>query len=128
VLDGVRLGRFVAESTESIPAGGGEEDLLRHLLVVHVGLEVAPALHLGEDPDGHRVVGEGVEVHAVGHVLRVSESIGVDAGQDLFEQVDRLVQEVARRDGRRDLLSVGLVVRVLGGVDDREEKGLERVT
>src|SRR2546425_8309374 len=47
--------------------------LLGHLLVCHVGLEVAPALHLREDPDRHRVVRERVEVDAIGHVLRVAE-------------------------------------------------------
>src|ERR1700722_4099085 len=34
---------------------GGEEDLRRHLGVVDIGLELPPALHLGQDPDGELV-------------------------------------------------------------------------
>src|SRR5437870_963085 len=43
---------------------GGEIDLLRDRLVVDVALDLSPALHLREKPDGERLPGEGVEVDA----------------------------------------------------------------
>src|SRR5438132_1081610 len=42
-----------------------EIDLLRHRLVVHLTLEMSPALHLGEDPDRHGMPGIGIKVDPV---------------------------------------------------------------
>src|SRR5262252_7429355 len=51
----VLLGRLVAEGLHHVAALVREEDLRGDLLIVEVGLDVAPPLHLREDPHGHRL-------------------------------------------------------------------------
>src|SRR5437870_9844703 len=95
---------------------GGEIDLLRDRLVVDVALDLSPALHLREKPDGERLPGEGVEVDAVRVAFHRTEAVGVGAGEDLLEHRDRLVEVVRRRDRLGDLFPVLLLGRKSGGV------------
>src|SRR5882724_7932795 len=96
----------LAQGPHGLAAPGGQKHLLGDLAVVHVGLEIAPALHLGENPDRHGLVGERIEVDPVRYVAGGPEAVGEHAGQHLLEHLDGLIQEVARRDRGRDLLAV----------------------
>src|SRR6266566_3739144 len=59
----------------------GHIDLLCHLLIVHITVNVFPALHLSEDPYGHGVPGEGVKIDAVRGLFAVAQAIGIHAGE-----------------------------------------------
>src|SRR5215211_807492 len=117
---GVR--RLEADLLHQLCRVGGEIDLLRHGLVVDVALDLPPALHLREDPDGERLPGERVEVDAVRIALHAAEAVRIGAGEDLLEHGDGLVQVVCRRDRLGDLLAVLLLAGERGGVDDRLEQ------
>src|SRR5262249_19864816 len=71
-----RGGRLHLELRHVAAGVGGEEHLLGDGFVVHFALDVAPALHLREDPYSHRLPGEGIEVGAVGDVLHVAQAVG----------------------------------------------------
>src|SRR5258706_7986486 len=81
-----------------LPRVGHEEHLFCDFPVIDVLLEVAPALHLGQDPHRHRMPGEGVEIGAVGHVSDVAQAVGELAGQHLLDHGHRLVEVIRRRD------------------------------
>src|SRR5258708_3602452 len=55
---GRRETRFLHEADRV----GGKKYLTRHLGVVDLALDLSPALHLGEDPDGERMPREGSEI------------------------------------------------------------------
>src|SRR5258705_7739453 len=115
VLDHAAVGRLLAQGPHGLAAPGGQKHLLGDLAVVHVGLEIAPALHLGEYPDRHGLVGERIEVDPVRYIAGGPEAVREHAGQHLLEHLDGLVQEVAWRDPGRDLLLARPFGRVLGG-------------
>ncbi len=98
-------------------------DLLGNAFVVHITLDITPALHLGEDPHAHGVPRERVEVDAVRHVFYLAKAIGVVAGQHLLNHRNRLVQIVLWRDGFGDFLTVIRIVGVLRRVDDGAQQG-----
>src|SRR5260221_10982096 len=98
---------------------GGENHFARYFGVVDLALDLAPALHLRQDPDGEGVPGEGVEVDAVGYGAHVAEAVGEGSGQHLLDHGHRLVQVVGRRDRFGHLLAVLRLARDRGGVDDR---------
>jgi hypothetical protein len=54
--------------------------------------------------------GEGIEVDPIRNIAHIPQSIGEYTGQDLLHYLDRLVQEVFRRNGFGDLFSVGRLV------------------
>mmetsp|Transcript_27891 Transcript_27891/g.52158 ORF Transcript_27891/g.52158 Transcript_27891/m.52158 type:complete len:723 (+) Transcript_27891:518-2686(+) len=114
--------RVIAELFHDLLAVAREIDLFGHGLVVDIALDIAPTLHLGEDPDAHRVPGEGIEIDPVGHFLNRTEAIGECAGEHLFDHRNRLVEIVGGRDRGRDFLAVVGVRGVLRRVDDRLEK------
>src|SRR5262249_54975393 len=98
-------------------------DLLGDPLVVDVALDLTPALHLRENPDGERAPGERIEVDAIRIALHVAESIRVGPGEDLLKYRLRLVQVVCGRDCGGDLLPVLRLMRERSGIDDRFEQG-----
>src|SRR5262245_58151471 len=55
---------------------GGEEHLPCDRLVVDVALDLAPALHLRQDPDREALPGEGIEIDAIGYFTNVAETVG----------------------------------------------------
>jgi hypothetical protein len=55
----------IAQFARKLVALGCQKNLLGDLLVVQLAIDVFPALHLGEDPDGHRMPGERVKIDAV---------------------------------------------------------------
>src|SRR4029453_2243336 len=98
LLDRISIGRLLAERAQRLAASSGQKHLLGDLAVIDVGLQIAPALHLREDPDRHRLVRKRVEIDPVRYVAVVAEPVGEHSGEHLFEYLDRLIQEVARRD------------------------------
>src|SRR5262245_52611915 len=68
---------WIAQLTGNLAALRREIDLLGHLFIVQIALDVFPALHLRENPHGHGVPGKRVEIDAVGHFLDVPEPIGI---------------------------------------------------
>src|SRR5262245_38690470 len=63
---------------------GREMDLLGDARVVDVALDLAPTLHLGEDPNRERLPRERIEIDALGIALHAAEAIGVGAGENLL--------------------------------------------
>src|SRR5687768_8697500 len=115
---GGRLRRGEADLGHQPRGVGGQEHLARYLLVVDLALQLAPALHLREDPDGEGMPWKGVEVDAVRDLAHVAQAIGEGAGQHLLHYRDRLVQVVRRRDGGSDFLAVLELTGVGSGGDD----------
>ena len=120
-------GRGQAHLRHHLLRVGGEVDLLGDPLVIDVALDVAPALHLRQDPDGHGVPREGIEVDPVRLLAHVAETVGEGPRQNLLHHRFRLVQVVLRRDGLGDFLAIGLVGGVGGRLDDRLEQRQEGV-
>src|SRR5215469_8302198 len=53
--------RLIAQGLHNLATIGGQINLFGDLLVVHIAFDIAPALHLGENPDRHGLPGKGVE-------------------------------------------------------------------
>src|SRR4029450_2308173 len=119
--------RFVTQGLHHLSAARGEIDFFRDLLVVHVALDVPPALHLGEYPDRHGMPGKWVEIDPIGNLASISQSVGELTGQNLFHHLHRLIQKVARGNGLSDLFPVAGAVGILSGLNDGLKKGLKSV-
>src|SRR5215510_11083552 len=73
----------IAQFTGNLVALGCQVDLLGDLRVVQVALDVFPALHLGEAPDGHGLPGERVKIDAIGNLFNMAQAVGILAGEYL---------------------------------------------
>ncbi len=113
-VGGVRPTSFI-----SLRGVGREEHLLGDTGIIDVALDLAPALHLGENPDRERLPRERIEIDAVRHLLHIAETVGEGAGQHLLDHRHRLVEIIRRRDRFGDLLAVLRLGREGGRVDDR---------
>src|SRR5262244_607902 len=60
---------FVAQLFGDFIAFRGKVNLLGDSLVIKLSFHVLPALHLGQNPDGHRMPRERIEVDPVGNVF-----------------------------------------------------------
>ena len=74
--------------------------------VVDVALDLAPALHLREDPHREGLVRERIEVDAVRVLLHGAEAVREGAGENLLQHRHRLVDVVRGRDGLGDCFPV----------------------
>ncbi len=105
------------------PGGvGREEHLLGDAGIIDIALDLAPALHLRENPDREGFPRERIEGDAVRIGFDIAEPVGIGAGQHLLDHRHRLVEIIRRRDGLGDLLSVLGLGRKGGRVDDRFEQ------
>src|SRR5438093_10739145 len=73
------------------------------------------------------MVGKWIEVDSIRHRFGVAQAVGVGSRKLLLDHLDRLIQEITRRNRLGYFLSVRRLMRVLRGVHDRLEERLERV-
>ena len=101
--------------------------LFGHRLVIHLALQMPPALHLRENPDRHGVPRIGIEVDPARLLLDTPEPVGIGARQDLFEHRDRLIQVIRRSDRGRDFFAMRRIGRIVRRVHNRPEECMKCV-
>ena len=74
--------------------------------VVDVALDLAPSLHLGQNPHREGLPRERVEIDALRVLLDAAETVRIGAGQHLLEHDQRRIEIVRGRDRLGDLLAV----------------------
>src|SRR5690606_5746542 len=94
----------------------GKEYFTSDARIIDFTVDLAPALHLSQDPHRERLVRERVEIDTVRVLAHLTQAVGIRARQHLLHHRHRLVQIIGRRNGSCNLLAILALCRIRGGI------------